>query len=615
MGAHPRQTVVHRAGEEHYKATEHGLLWLKRTRDDSFRPVRLTNFRCQIVTDIREDDGVETRHQFELEAQLDGREFRFTVPAERFMAMTWVVEHLGAGAIVHPGMFIPDHARAAIQQLSHPIAERVEYTHLGWRQIDDTWVYLHGAGGIGPEGTVSTVEVRLPGPLSSFELPAPPSGRDLRQAVRASLRLLNCAPLTVTMPLLAAIYRAALASADFSVHLSGPTGTGKSELAALAQQHYGAGMDARHLPGSWSSTGNALEGLAFAAKDTLLAVDDFAPQGSHQDVSRGHREADRVFRAQGNRSGRMRMRADGSLQFPKPPRGLILATGEDVPRGQSLRARLLVIEVPKEAVKWKAVTDAQQAAAAEQYAAAMAGFVRWVAARYDYVLDALHRQVLRVREQVYTEQQHRRCGEIIANLAFGLRVFVRYAEDVGALSHGQADALFKRGLVALLQVAATQATHQRASDPVERFLGLVRAAIASGRAHIASTSGHAPSEKSDAWGWHWRGSGFSSSEVSSGERVGWVDGEDLYLEPEASYAAAQRMARDMGDAISVSPQTLRRRLRDRGILRSVEPNRQELTVRLTLEGMRRRVLHLHVEDLGFSPEQRPDPPKRIEEVQ
>src|SRR6185436_13476176 len=112
-------------------------------------------------------------------------------------------------------------------------------------------------------------------------------------------------------------------------------------LAALAQQHYGAGMDSRHLPASWSSTGNSLEGLAFAAADALLVVDDFAPGGTTADVARMHREADRLLRAQGNRSGRMRMRADATLRPPKPPRGIILSTGEDVPRGQSLRARLL----------------------------------------------------------------------------------------------------------------------------------------------------------------------------------------------------------------------------------------------------------------------------------
>jgi hypothetical protein len=31
------------------------------------------------------------------------------------------------------------------------------------------------------------------------------------------------------------------------------------------------------LPAAWSSTGNALEVLAFHAKDALLVIDDFAP--------------------------------------------------------------------------------------------------------------------------------------------------------------------------------------------------------------------------------------------------------------------------------------------------------------------------------------------------
>ena len=50
-----------------------------------------------------------------------------------------------------------------------------------------------------------------------------------------------------------------------------------------------------------------------------------------------HREADRLVRAQGNRSGRQRMRQDSTLRPAKPPRGLLLSTGEDVPRGHSLR--------------------------------------------------------------------------------------------------------------------------------------------------------------------------------------------------------------------------------------------------------------------------------------
>jgi len=34
------------------------------------------------------------------------------------------------------------------------------------------------------------------------------------------------------------------------------------------------------------------------------------------------------------------MRADGSLRPPKPPRGLVISTGEEIPNGHSLRARM-----------------------------------------------------------------------------------------------------------------------------------------------------------------------------------------------------------------------------------------------------------------------------------
>jgi hypothetical protein len=75
--------------------------------------------------------------------------------------------------------------------------------------------------------------------------------------------------------------------------------------------------------------------------------------------------------------------------------------------------------------------------------------------------------------------------------------------------------------------------------------------------------------------------------------VGWlVDGEHLYLDSDAAYAAAQKLAQDVGDRLAVTPQTLRRRLKEGSLLASVDSARQVLTVRRVLEGQRRDVLHL-----------------------
>lgn len=79
--------------------------------------------------------------------------------------------------------------------------------------------------------------------------------------------------------------------------------------------------------------------MAFLAKDFVFTVDDFAPSGSSHEVSKLHREADRLFRGQGKLAGRRRMKADGSLRPKNIPRGLTISSGENIPKGQSLRSR------------------------------------------------------------------------------------------------------------------------------------------------------------------------------------------------------------------------------------------------------------------------------------
>ena len=79
-------------------------------------------------------------------------------------------------------------------------------------------------------------------------------------------------------------------------------------------------------------------------------------------------------------------------------------------------------------------------------------------------------------------------------------------------------------------------------------------------------------------------------------RVGWLARSDLFLEPAASYQVAQQAAGL--ERLPVSEQTLRHRLREHGLLASIDVGRQMLLVRRTLEGYPRQVLHLKVSDLA-----------------
>jgi hypothetical protein len=333
-----------------YRATDAGLFYLQRHRGHR-RKVRMTNFSARILRDIEEDDGVETTHLFEVEACVDGNVSRFQLTAAQFAAMAWPAQRLGARAVTFPGGSA-GHIRAAIQLLSPDVLSEKVYKHLGWRTVGSENVYLHAGGAIGKHGVLPGVQVDVPEPLTRYQLPDPPSGQALREAVQASLRVLNTAPDPVTVPLFAAVWRAAVGAADFAVHLVGGSGGGKTSLTALLQQHWGSELDAARLPGSWLSTANANELLAFCTKDAVLVVDDFVPTG-HSEGARQHREADRLLRAQANSTGRGRLRSDATLRPPQPPRGLIVSTGELVPRGQSLRARLFVLQLPPGGVDWE----------------------------------------------------------------------------------------------------------------------------------------------------------------------------------------------------------------------------------------------------------------------
>jgi hypothetical protein len=61
------------------------------------------------------------------------------------------------------------------------------------------------------------------------------------------------------------------------------------------------------------------------------------------------------------------MGGDGRLRTPAPPRALLLATGEEVPYGQSVRARQLIVEAGP--------GDVERASLSECHAVALRGSV------------------------------------------------------------------------------------------------------------------------------------------------------------------------------------------------------------------------------------------------
>lgn len=573
-----------------YQETDQGIVRIKPTNNGEVKE-RLTNFTARITADIIEDDGAEESRVYEIEACISGRKYRkIHIPTRTFSAMNWPADNLGLRAIVEPGYGAKDHARAAIQYFSFDAEERRVYTHTGWRKLPDHgWVYLHAGGAIGASGSVEGVEVNLLATLARYELPIPPEGDELRAALRESLRVLDVAPRSVSLPLYLSIWRAALSTTDFSIHVVGTTGAGKSELAALVQQHWGAGLDARNLPGSYTSTANHLEGMAFKVKDAIFVCDEFTPTGDSRSISRTHATAERFLRGAGNGAGRGRMRADGSLVEGKPPRGLIVSTGEDVPMGESLRARMLIVALEKSDVDWSVVTECQSAASDRVFAQALAAYLKWLAPRLDVESEQWQKRHKELRRQA--QASHPRTADTIAQLGATLGLFQRFLCEHGLSAEAEA---LNDGWSVLLSLASAQSSNQREQNPAYRFVELLLAALESKYCTLNS----------------------NDDRVGLGGVIGWEENDDILLFPEAAYRAVNQYASQCGHPLGVQPTTLWKRLGTENLL--VSRDKGHRTTRRLNAGQKKRVLHLsrkksvsYLEKSGPGGPGGPQPPKAV----
>lgn len=568
--------------------------------------IPLCNFEAKIISEERRDDGLETSISFIIEGRLPNGQPLPTVRVDASSfpnIVSWVTKEWGNRAVVYAGLNTKDHLRTAIQLLSGEVPRRTVYTHTGWRKVEGKWVYLTSGGGIGPEGLVPGVEVELEKSLRDYYLPEPPEGERLREAVRCSLKLLDLGPERITAPLLGAVYLAPLGEAtelDLSLFLVGRTGGFKTATAAVMLGHWGPSWNDRNLPGGWVSTANSLEKAAFLAKDAVFVVDDFVPRGNTSEVQRIHREADRLLRAQANRQGRLRMNSDRTLAPEYFPRGIVISSGEDLPVGHSLNARMCIIEVtaPERGtpgdIDVARLTEAQEWAAKGLLAEAMAGYVKWLAPQMDELKKTLGEVRRQLRQKAYREGQHRRTPDMVAALCLGWLWWLDYAESIGAVTNEERREIANRAWRGLGEMAEAQAEHLASEDVANRFLSLLSAAIASGRAHIANAKdGREPSDP-DAWGWREDSIGPVSSEWRpQGELIGWLDGVNVYLEPETAYAVAQKLARDQNLSLPVQPKTLWKRLREKGLLTATEGTKNTVKRQITQEGRKRRVLCLH----------------------
>jgi hypothetical protein len=188
---------------------------------------------------------------------------------------------------------------------------------------------------------------------------------------------------------------------------------------------------------------------------------------------------------------------------------------------------------------------------------------------------------------------HNRTPEIRATLALGLKLFLQFASDIGAIDKTERASLWARGWEELGAASSMQSSFQQSEEPCSRFLSLLLAALTSGQAHLADVlEGHP--EDAGQWGWRKKIIGYDRDEreewIPLGSKVGWIDEDDIYLEPEAVYRVVQRYASEQNESLPIRKSTLWKRMNEKGYLASHEKDKN--LSRVTVEGKRRYVVHI-----------------------
>lgn len=563
---------------------EHGHATYK--INDEGERIQVSNFTARIIRETRIVDGASSETTLTLVGHIANKDPdaeplalpEIDVPANQFPGMSWVMQAWGVRAIIFPGSALKEDLRTAIQIKSRP-SVRTIFRSIGWTEINGKKAYLHAGGAITEEGNDPTVTIRLPAELGNYDVE---NASDPKAAFIASLELTDLAPKHVAWPMWAATYAPLFGAVDFATHLTGRSGTFKSELISLFQSHYGPKMDARHLPGSWSSTANALECQAYFAANAPFVVDDFVPVGTSWQVRAYQTSADKIIRSQGNQSGRARLSDTASLQTAYYPRGIIMSTGEDTPEGHSVRARMLIMELSPGDIKPDMLSLCQKNRG-KFSAAIKAVIINLCKKPHDLTPEAE-----RIRNE-NIEIGHTRTPPMLGRLIAAAEYVIKFAEHKKWIDAKMSNNLRNEMHESILIAGRSQRTYLETADPVEIFMSALRQVMGANQAHLRTVNGGIP-RKPTILGWteenvHNEVPNFKSH----GPCIGWIDWNtnDMFVDVNTGYNVVRKIA---GQELAMTKQTLFKRMKDAGVLTRTDEGRQRNSVRITAEGHPRQVL-------------------------
>lgn len=603
-GAKNRSTIIEEKAAllpSCYEVGNYNLCLVQTNKEGERIDVPQANFFAWISKDVVKDDGAEQRRFYEIEGVILSSGKRLPpilVQASEYESMKWLSQW-GPVPNIQPGNKARDTVRHAIQSTAAASTQERIFAHLGWIKFEGNWIYLHAGGAVG----ANNVKVELDSRLKNYVLPDFPSDR--KATMQTSLKLLDVAPLRVTLVLWALVFLSPLCEwlrwlflePKFLVWLHGESGARKTTLAKLFLCHFGNHLE--HPTASFKDTANSLEKRMFDTKDSLILIDDYHPSSSPKDAKAMTQLLQTIIRTVGDRNGRGRMRQDTSLRLDYPPRGMALGTGEDVADGSSSVARLFYVQLLKKDIDLGKLTEAQ--AEAHMLSQAMLGYLEWIGQTMTQRDDSKIKDLFYgKRNEASHLKVHGRLIEAAAWLYLGLSFGLEYAESVGAITPERRAFLLQEAWVVFTGTADEQGEQVAEVKATKRFVSIVSELLANRsictESVTALTQGDVP---------------------KNGTHVGWEDSNYYYFLPDVLYNTVSRFLSAQGAHFPVSARTLWKELADEGMThtettREGSKERRHLLVKKSVRGQRQRLLWIRKDVLQERSEDETQPRSRPE---
>lgn len=470
------------------------------------------------------DNGIETTEELVFTALRDFRKGADTAISLKDVLSQTPNIKFGAACRIFLGRGAKSRYSEAMQIQCENAPLTMLYQHTGYTTIEGERVFLNGGHSVTKDGLTDKYNVMLSGQMENYVF----TDKKDSERYKTLLSLLpSVAPTSLVyaglglsfLTPLNALLRDCGIEPCFILYFTGKTGARKTTMAKLFLNFFGAFNNGTAPTASFRDTTNAVEKKFALADSTLVLLDDRIPSTTPKIKAQMEAMEQAVARQIGDRSGRARMNADGTLKATYRPKCNLIITAEESFSnvGESAIARSISVELKPEDINLSALTKVQQNA--DHLNQCMSDYIQFVIRNWDFISEQAKPLFLEYRDKAQNGG-HGRLAECVAHLQIGIYFMCEWLLAENTVDEAQVERLRNAAWNVFIELADKQNRRIVEEKPVKLFLDAVREMRDRGTIRIIDID--------------------CTNDYNSSSVVGYRDKDFYYFYPEGIYTEVKK---------------------------------------------------------------------------